>query len=115
MRLETNEGLAQYTGTVTGSSSPAEATTDAIAQLARAEGEPTFFRSFAYPSGAAYGILLEADFVLVSPDGSTLTVPAPASVEGTTLTGDGWTVTLNPGWVVRPGPRAGDFRVERAG
>ncbi len=223
-RLETNEGLAQYTGTVTAASSVAEATADAIAQLARAEKEPTFVRTFAYPSGAAYGILLDgwssgwprritkdddfgalvaaaagvepaadaeavaarynaaalraeektreaeqnarvagfrrrfvegpvlvvprgrnasfrstgmtpvpgagtiypqfrvtgewgsiaADFVLMAPDGSTLTVPAPASVEGTTLTGDGWTVTINPGWVVRPGPRAGDFRVDRA-
>lgn len=58
---------------------------------------------------------IEADFVLMSPDGSALTVPAPASVEGTTITGAGWTVTLEPGWVVRPGPRAGDFRVEREG
>jgi len=223
--LEINEGLAQYTGTVTAASSAAEATADAVAQLARAEQEPTFVRTFAYPSGAAYGILLDgwspgwprrmtkdddigalvaaaagvepaadadaataryaaaalraeeetrdaeqkarvadfrrrfvegpvlvvprgrnasfqstgmtpvpgagtiyptfrvtgewgsiaADFVLMAPDGSTLTVPAPASVEGTTLTGDGWTVTLQPGWVVRPGPRAGDFRVEREG
>jgi hypothetical protein len=221
--LETNEGLAQYTGTVTAATSAAEATADAIAQLARAENEPTFVRTFAYPSGAAYGILLDgwtpgwprriseaddlgdlvatatgiaaepdasaaavryggselkaaeeqrdaehrarvadlrrrfvegpvlvvprgrnasfvstgmtpipdagtvypgyrvagewgslqADLVLVSTDGATLAVPAPANPEGPNLAGEGWAVTLNPGWIVRPGPRAGDFVVER--
>jgi len=49
----------------------------------------------------------------MSVDGNTLTVPAPATLEGTTLSGDGWRVTLAPGWVVRRGPRAGDFQVVR--
>jgi len=58
---------------------------------------------------------LEADKILVSDDGETLVVPAPAELEGTELTGDGWTVELAPGWAVRPGPRSGDFRVVREG
>jgi pimeloyl-ACP methyl ester carboxylesterase len=58
--LEINEGLAQYTGTVVVAASSAEAQADAIDQLAKAAQAPTFIRGFAYPSGAAYGILLDA-------------------------------------------------------
>ncbi|MFN7986493.1 MAG: hypothetical protein U0529_03410 [Thermoanaerobaculia bacterium] len=222
-RLEINEGLAQYTGTVAAFPSPGEAAADAIDQLARAEKEPTFVRTFAYPSGAAYGLLLdacspgwtrrmkpsddlghllreaerlepaaeaealakdyggpdliaaerrreaeqkariadlrrrfiegpvlvlppprnasfvtagmtpipgegtvtlsfrttaewgtlEAGLVLVAPDRSRLTVPAPAKSKGPSLFGEGWTLQIQPGWVVRPGPRAGDFRLVR--
>ena len=222
-RLEINEGLAQYTGTVAAFSSPGEAAADAIEQLARAAKEPTFVRTFAYASGAAYGLLLdacspawtrrlkssddlghllrevesiepaadvealaksyagpelmaaealreadqkarvadlrrrfvegpvlvlppprnasfvtagmtpipgegtvtlsfrttaewgtlEASLVLVAPDRSRLTVPATARGEGPSLVGEGWTLQIQPGWVVRPGPRAGDFRLVR--
>ena len=221
--LEMNEGLAQYTGTVMAVAAPAEAIEDAIEQLEQAALAPSFVRTFAYASGAAYGLLLdawapgwprrikgtddlalvlaaasglqasenaaraalqydgaalriaedareverqarvaeyrrvcvdrpvlvmpngrsnsfatagitpipdvgtiipgfrttapwgtiEATTVLMSTDRSTLTVPAPASTEGTTLRGDGWTLTLAPGWVVRAGRRAGDFQVVR--
>jgi len=51
--------------------------------------------------------------LLVSTDGETLTVPAPSSAGGSTLTGDGWALTIAPGWAARPGPRAGDLRVVR--
>jgi hypothetical protein len=222
-RVEINEGLAQYTGTVTSVSSAADATSDAIAQLEEAPQHPTFLRSFAYPTGAAYGILLdgwspgwtrrisatddigqlvmtaakvqafesaddaakryggpalrvveekrdaeqkvrvadlrrrfvegpvvtlprgrnasftntgmtpipgagtiyasyrvkgdwgtlEAANVLVSPDGNTLTLPGPARVDGATLAGADWTITLAAGWVARPGARAGDTQVVR--
>jgi hypothetical protein len=220
-RLEINEGLAQYTGTVAASSSPAEATASAIDQLAQITKTETFVRTFPYPSGAAYGLLLdawapnwrrqiqvtddlgsllmtaagvqpatdaaaaaarydgktlraaeerrdarqraivaelrtrfvdgpvlvlpgtrsassvsagqtpipgagtvmpsyrttaewgtlEAARVLVAPDRSTHTLPAPKSVEGTTITGDGWTLTIAPGWIIRPGPRPGDYQL----
>ena len=56
---------------------------------------------------------LEAEEVLVSPDGNTLTVPAPFRQEGSTLHGEGWTLTLEPGWSVRAGARSGDFRIVR--
>ncbi|MFQ5637872.1 MAG: hypothetical protein ACE5IR_07725 [bacterium] len=220
---EINEGLAQYTATVTACTSRDEAVVDAIEQLTEAAQKESFVRTFAYASGAAYGILLdswspgwtrqlkvtddlgqllmtsakiqpsenaeaaarryagpelkaaeekreaerkarvaalrrrfvegpvlvlprgrgasfitrgvtpipgagtiypsfrvtgewgsiEAGQVLMSVDGSTLTVPAPTIAEGSTFSGDGWTVTLASGWVVRPGPRAGDYQVVR--
>ena len=34
-------------------------------------------------------------------DGATLSVPVTGPLEGTTLQGDGWRVTLNAGWVVQ--------------
>src|SRR5262249_42944371 len=59
-RLEMNEGLAQYTGTAAAASSQAEAVADAIDQLKKVTENETFIRTFAYPSGAAYGLLLDA-------------------------------------------------------
>jgi hypothetical protein len=58
-RLEVNEGLAQYTGTVVAAASRAAASADAIDQLRKSEQLPTFVRTFAYPSGVAYGLLLD--------------------------------------------------------
>jgi len=219
--MEINEGLAQYTATVVAAASGAEVVASAIDQLSKGAQEPTFVRQFAYSSGAAYGILLdaynpgwtrriksaddlgqllvtavrirpaenadaaaklyggpevrtseekreaeqklrvaglrrrfvespvivlppsrgasfssvgmtpipgagtiyptfrtaaewgtlEAASVLMAPDRSKLTLPAPASVEGTTLKGDGWALTIAPGWAVRPGTRPGDFQL----
>jgi hypothetical protein len=54
---------------------------------------------------------LEGAEVLMSSDKATLTVPAPTSVEGNKLRGDGWSITLAPGWVTRSGPRSGDKRI----
>jgi hypothetical protein len=54
------EGLAQYTGTIVAATSTAEATASAIEQLARAEKQESFVRTFAYASGPAYGLLLDA-------------------------------------------------------
>jgi hypothetical protein len=221
--VEINEGLAQYTATVVVAKSRSDAAHNAIAELAKAPTEPTFVRQFAYPTGAAYGILLdelapgwthrikggddlgklvepfagvrpahdveaaavsyggpeirgreaqrdvehkarvaelrrrfvegpvlilppsrnasfssigmtpipgegtvypsfrttaewgtlEASAVLMAPDRAKLTVPAPPAVEGKTLEGDGWSVTIADGWVIGPGPRAGDFQLVR--
>ena len=221
--FEINEGLAQYTATVVSAGSRSEAVRNAIEQLAKAAAEVTFVRQFAYPTGVAYGILLddyapgwthriksgddlgkliepfaairptndleatavsyggpeireretrrdvehkarlaelrrrfvegpililprgrgasfasagittipgegtvyssyrtkadwgtlEASAVLVDMDRGKLTVPAPAVVEGKTLKGDGWTLAIADGWVIRPGPRAGDFQLVR--
>ena len=221
---EIREGLAQYTGTLAAVSSHDEAIASALAQLADAVEQPTFVRTFAYPSGVAYGLLLDAwapgwtrqvtaasdlgnllmasvgvqpeedargaaakyggvelraveekreelrkirvvalsrrfvegpvlvlprgrgaslvttgatpipghgtifltyrvtgewgsfettTGVLVSEDGQTLTVPAPPSVAGRTFGGEGWTVTLEQGWSVHPGPRPGDYQIAR--
>jgi hypothetical protein len=219
---EIREGLAQYTGTVVSAASTPEAVDSAVSQLVDAVKQTTFVRTFAYPSGVAYGVLLDAydpgwtrrvrveddlgqllmtaagvepaddlesaagrygaaelrrdeekreaqrqvridelrrRFVdgpvlvlpgggraqlitsgatpipgsgtyyssyrvendwgtleatggaVISEDGAAVIVPAPAGVDGATLRGEGWTVTLAAGWVVRPGPRPGDFRV----
>ena len=58
--LEINEGLAQYTGTVVSAGTSDAAVASAIAQLRAAPREQTFVRTFAYASGAAYGVLLDA-------------------------------------------------------
>jgi hypothetical protein len=73
-------------------------------------GEGTIYPSFR--TAPEWGTL-QASAVLMSPDGEKLTVPAPFKVEGRTLQGDGWTVTIAEGWVIRPGPRAGDFQLVR--
>jgi hypothetical protein len=57
---------------------------------------------------------LESTGILESSDNETLRLPAPFRSEGTTLQGEGWTITLSPGWVVRPGVRSGDFIITRA-
>ncbi|MGE3525181.1 MAG: hypothetical protein AB7I33_04595 [Gemmatimonadales bacterium] len=218
---EINEGLAQYTGTVVAAGSRERAVADVVDQLARAEETPSYVRTFAYASGAAYGLLLdvwspgwtrritasddlgqltmaaagmapsadpdaaalrydgralwaaeqqrdsvrrariaelrrrfvegpvlvlprgrnasfitlgltplpgegtiypqyrvsgpwgriEAEMVLVSLDGNSLRVPLPYTVDGSSLSGEGWQVSVAAGWAVRPGPRAGDFQV----
>ena len=221
--LEVQEGLAQYTGTVAIATTPAEAAAMTVEQLTKAAAQETFIRTFAYPSGAAYGVLLDAwspgwtrkfavtddlgalvkaaaqlgdsvrpeeaairyggaglreleqkrqqqraalvtdlkrrfvdgpvlvmprartaafvtsgivpipgagtiypsyrattdwgtlvaERVLMAADQSTIAVPAPPSITGAELAGDGWTLKLAPGWVVRPGQRPGDFVVVR--
>ena len=57
---------------------------------------------------------LEAALGLLANDYSRIRVPAPASTpEGATITGEGWTLKLAPGWAVKPGPRTGDWQVVR--
>jgi hypothetical protein len=62
---------------------------------------------------AAWGVL-DAAQVLRPDDRSNITVPAPANVQGLTLEGDGWTLRIAPGWVVRAGNRPGDFQLVRS-
>jgi hypothetical protein len=57
---EITEGLAAYTGTVLAAESAADAIASALDQLARAETQDSFVRTFAYASGPAYGLLLDA-------------------------------------------------------
>src|SRR5689334_12273078 len=227
VREEIREGLAHYTATVTTASSPQDAASKAILQLADFAQRESLVRDFGYPSGSAYGILLDAwspgwtrqvkgpeDLaerlriaggiamagldsretaeraalkydsaslrkaeekraaeqkaklaelrkrfvdgpVLVLPnaggsfsssgitpipgvgtvfpevhvtaawgvlqaaqvlrpdDRSNITVPAPASAQGSTLEGEGWTLKIATGWVVRAGNRPGDLQLVR--
>jgi hypothetical protein len=57
---EITEGLAQYTGTVLAADTTADAITSALDQLVEAETQDSFVRTFAYTSGPAYGLLLDA-------------------------------------------------------
>ena len=222
---EITEGLAAYTGTVLAAQSAADAILGALELLTNAEAEESFVRTFAYKSGPAYGLLLDASTpgwtrrvrgtddlgtlvmralgvqpatdatasatryggaeiraseqkrdqerqerlaelrrrfvdgpvlvitgggsgmsdsrgaavipgigtvyfgpyrqsgawgsleaekgVLVASDGSSRRVPAPVRRDDGTFAGDGWTFKAAPGWVVREGPRRGDFEVVR--
>ena len=58
--VEINEGIATYTQYVTGSESAQDAIRNAVAGLAGAETGTSFVRTFAYASGAGYGLLLDA-------------------------------------------------------
>ena len=69
------------------------------------------FRHFTL--SAQWGRLTADGGVLRAADGATLSVPATVPLEGTTLRGDGWSATLNPGWVVRPAARPGSFTIVR--
>jgi hypothetical protein len=58
--VDINEGIATYTQFVTGSEGPQDAIRNAVAGLAAAESGTSFVRTFAYASGAGYGLLLDA-------------------------------------------------------
>jgi hypothetical protein len=51
--------------------------------------------------------------VLIGEDG-TRRLPGPVRIEGANIMGDGWTVTVAPGWTVVPGPRSGDYQIIRS-
>ena len=58
--VDINEGIATYTQYVTGSESAQDAIRHAATTLAGAETGTSFIRTFAYASGAGYGLLLDA-------------------------------------------------------
>jgi hypothetical protein len=70
-----------------------------------------FFNNFTL--SAQWGRLNANDGVLRAADGRTLSVPITGPLEGTTLQGDGWSATLNAGWVVRPAARPGSLTIVR--
>ena len=70
-----------------------------------------YFRNFT--RSAKWGSLNANGGVLLAADGTTLSVPVTGRLEGTTLQGDGWSVTLNAGWVVQPAARPGSFTIVR--
>lgn len=70
-----------------------------------------FFRNFTL--SAQWGRLNADGGVLRAAGGATLSVPVTGPLEGTTLQGDGWSATLNSGWVVRPAARPGSFAIVR--
>ena len=65
-----------------------------------------------YNAKGQWGTLDATKGVLIGNDG-TRRLPGPVRIDGATITGDGWTVTVAPGWTVRSGPRSGDYQIIR--
>lgn len=65
-----------------------------------------------YTTKGEWGALEAMNGVLIRDDG-TRQLPGPVRIEGATLTGNGWTVTVARGWTVRSGPRSGDYQIIR--
>jgi hypothetical protein len=65
-----------------------------------------------YRQSGEWGTLEAMNGVLINDDG-TRGLPGPVRIDGATLTGDGWTVTVAPGWKVSSGPRSGDYQIIR--
>ena len=73
--------------------------------------------------GTIYGVLevrdrwgsVKADGGALFSDAFALHLPGPAGVDGATVTGDGWTLTLLDGWEISDGSREGDSIVVEAG
>jgi hypothetical protein len=65
-----------------------------------------------------WGVLDVSKGALMSRDASgsmmEARVPASADPARRPLEGDGWTLTLNDGWRILPGPRPGDFTITPA-
>jgi hypothetical protein len=66
-----------------------------------------------YRQSGDWGTLEAMNGVLINNDG-TRRLPGPVRIEGVTLTGNGWTVTVAQGWTVGSGPRPGDYQIIRA-
>jgi hypothetical protein len=86
-------------------------TSDTTGSVGIPGGGTVFFRNFTL--SARWGRLDANNGVLRSADGTTLSVPVTGPLEGTSLQGDGWSATLNSGWVVRPAARPGSFVIVR--
>ena len=67
----------------------------------------------AYRITGPWGALEADDGVLLSTDGRTRRLPAPVRRDDATIAGDGWTLKVASGWVVREGARRGDYEVVR--
>ncbi len=71
-----------------------------------------FFNAFR--ASGPWGTLEAEKGALVASNGRSRRVPAPVRRDEVTLTGDGWTFKLAPGWVIREGPRQGDYEIVKA-
>lgn len=64
-----------------------------------------------YHMRGPWGALDANNGVLLSTDGRTRRLPSPVRRDEKTISGDGWTLEVAPGWVVREGARQGDYEV----
>jgi hypothetical protein len=67
----------------------------------------------AYRLSGACGTLAAHNGVLETSDGRSRRLPAPVPGDASTISGDGWTFTAGAGWVIREGPRPGDYEAVR--
>jgi hypothetical protein len=65
-----------------------------------------------YRQSGQWGTLDATNGVLVGDDG-TRRLPGPVRIDDANVTGEGWTVTVAKGWIVRSGPRSGDYQIIR--
>jgi len=65
-----------------------------------------------YRQKGDWGTLDATNGVLVGNDG-TRRLPGPVRIDATNVTGEGWTVTVAVGWIVRPGARTSDYQIIR--
>ncbi len=63
----------------------------------------------------AWGVLSVTDGALIDKNWLGVTVAAPPDSTARPLSGPGWTLELGGGWIVAPGPRAGDFQLGPGG
>ncbi|MEX2269957.1 MAG: hypothetical protein WD690_00710 [Vicinamibacterales bacterium] len=70
-----------------------------------------FFHPYRMSGGC--GTLEAEKGVLEASDGRSRRLPAPVPGDGATISGDGWTFKAGAGWVIREGPRPGDYEVVR--
>lgn len=68
-----------------------------------------------YRSAPPWGSLTATSGVLVLTKGAVLHLTTPFQTSGSTLSGEGWTITLASGWMVRSGKRPGDYEIVKAG
>ena len=67
-----------------------------------------------YPTSkvsGSWGVIESEKGIRINSDGSQAFVPAPTSADH--LLGDGWKLTLNPGWRIIEGIRKGDFTLAK--
>ncbi|QHW00289.1 hypothetical protein [Spirosoma endbachense] len=62
-----------------------------------------------YRTQGEWGTLEATKGVLIRDDGQRV-LAGPIRLEGTTIRGEGWTVTVGSGWSVQSGPRTGDHQ-----
>ena len=86
-------------------------TSNTTGSVGIAEVGTVFFGNFTL--SAQWGRFTADRGVLRAVGGATLSVPITEPLTGSTLQGDGWSATLNPGWVVRPAARPGSFTIVR--
>jgi hypothetical protein len=65
-----------------------------------------------YRTKGEWGTLEAINGILISDDGKRR-LPGPIRIDGTNLSGEGWTVTVALGWTAHSGPRVGDYQIIR--